>query len=181
MDNGKISVRYARALLNTANELQCGKMVYEGMARLSENYNHASTQFYEALSNPMINGEEKFQLLLTATGDPVHPCLQNFFRFLIEKKRENKIQLIALQYQEMYRAENHLLRADVTTAVAPDEKTLRHIREFVENTFHCEAEIHLKVNPALIGGFTLDIEHERLDASIAGRLQHLKEQLNIDN
>lgn len=177
MDNGKISVRYARALLNTTNELQCGQTVYEEMARLSENYSQASTQFNEALSNPMISSDDKLKLLLTATGEPVHPCLQTFFQFLIEKKRENKIYLIALQYQEMYRQENHLLRADVTTAAPPDDKTLSQLTEFVKQNFHCEVEMHVKVDPTLIGGFILDIEHERMDASIAGRLQQIKEQL----
>lgn len=177
MDNGKISVRYARALLNTANQLQCGTAVYEGLARLAENYSLASAQFYEALSNPMVNDDEKLKLLLAATGEPVHPCLHDFFRFLIEKKRENKIHLIALEYQEMYRQENHLLRADVTTAAPPDDKTLSHLVEFVKQNFHCEVEMHVKVDPSLIGGFTLDIEHERLDASIAGQLQQIKEEL----
>ena len=179
MDNGKISVRYARALFNTANELQCGKAVYEGLARLAENYSLAPSQFNEALSNPMVSADEKLRLLLSATGEPVHPCLEHFFRFLIEKRHESKIHLIALQYQEMYRAENHILRADVTTAIAPDEKTVNHIREFVEQNFHCEAELHLNVDPALIGGFTLDIEHERMDASIKGRLKQLRGELEV--
>lgn len=180
MDNGKISVRYARALLNVTDEMQCGPAVYEGMARLADNYSLASIQFNEALSNPMVSNDEKLRLLLSATGEPVHPCLEHFFRFLIEKKRENKIHLIALQYQEMYRKENHILRADVTTAAPPDEKTLNHLSEFVRQNFHCEVEMHVKVDPSLIGGFTLNIEHECLDASIAGRLRQIKDQLKIE-
>ena len=181
MDNGKISVRYARALLNTAHQLQCEQAVYEGMARLSENYSMASSQFNEALSNPMVNEEEKLKLLLTAAGEPVHPCLMDFFQFIIQKKRENKIRLIALQYQEMYRKENKILRADVTTAAPPDDKTLDRLREFVRQNFQCEVELHVQVDPTLIGGFILDIEHERMDVSIAGRLKQLKEELETNN
>jgi F0F1-type ATP synthase delta subunit len=34
--------------------------------------------------------------------------------------------------------------------------------------------MHVKTDPMLIGGFMLDIEHDRMDASIKGRLEKLK-------
>ena len=186
MDNGKISVRYARALLETAKDLQCETAVYEGLIRLSNNYSHAITTFNEVLSNPMISPDEKTQLLKTqllktAIGEPIHPCLLQFLDFLIEKKRENKILLIALKYQEMYRKENNIVKAKVTAAAELEERTLQHLRDFVAETFHADVEMHVTIDPTLIGGFTLDIEHDRMDASIAGRLKQLKEELGVRN
>ena len=177
MDNGKISVRYARALLETAKDLQCETAVYEGLIRLTDNYSHAITSFNEVLSNPMISPDEKVQLLKTAIGDPIHPCLLQFLDFLTEKKRENKILLIALKYQEMYRKEKNIVKANVTTAAELEERTLQHLRDFVAEAFHADVEMHVTINPALIGGFTIDIEHDRLDASIKGRLEKLKTKL----
>lgn len=179
MDNGKISVRYARALLETAKNQQCEDKVYEGLVRLSHNYSFAINTFNEVLSNPMISPEEKKQLLRNTIGDPVHPCLQRFIEFVTEKRRENKILLIALKYQEMYRKEKNIVKADVTTAAELDERTLQRLRDFVKETFHAEVEMHLKVDPTLIGGFTLDIEHDRLDASIVGQLNKLKKELQL--
>ena len=178
MDNGKISVRYARALLETAKKQQCEAEVYEGLTRLSHNYSFAINTFNEVLSNPMIRPEEKKKLLLNTIGAPIHPCLLRFIEFVIEKKRENKILLIALKYQEMYRRENNILKANVTTASELDDTTLQHLRDFVADTFHADVEMHVKVDPALIGGFTLDIEYNRMDASIAGRLDAIRKQLN---
>ena len=174
MDNGKISVRYARALLSDANEQHCATEVYEQLVRLTANYSLAINQFNEVLSNPMVKPSEKIQLLSTAIEGPVHPCLTHFLEFLTGKHRENKIFLIALKYQEMYRKENNLIRADVTTASELDEKALNSIRDYVRETFHSEVEMHVKIDPTLIGGFTLDIEHERMDASIKGQLEKLK-------
>lgn len=186
MDNGKISVRYARTLLRYANEQHCETAVYEGLTRLTENMEGALTQFNEALSNPLVETDKKKKLLLAAIGDPVHPCLTDFLEFLTEKKRENKIFLIALKYQEMYRKEKNLLKAKVTTAAELDDTTLEKIRRFVETNFHCGVEMHVEADPTLIGGFVLDIENDRMDASIAGRLNLLKESrngepLNVDN
>ena len=41
MDNGKISVRYARALLSTALEQHCETEIYDGLVRLTHNYSLA--------------------------------------------------------------------------------------------------------------------------------------------
>ncbi len=174
MDNGKISVRYARALLSNATEQHCETEVYRQLCQLTANYSLAIQPFNEALSNPIASDEEKLQLLHTAIGEPIHPCLDRFLAFVTQKKRENKIFLIALKYQEMYRKVKQLLRADVTTATELDAQALDSIRNYVRDTFHCDAELHVKIDPSLIGGFILDIEHDRMDASIKGRLEQFR-------
>ena len=174
MDNGKLSVRYARALMSTANEQHCETEVYRQLTQLTANYALAIQQFNEALSNPMVDGQEKIKLLNAAIGEPVHPCLARFLEFVTAKKRESRILLIALKYQEMYRKEKQLLRVDVTAAAELDEAALEHIRDYVRQTFHCETELHVKTDPTLIGGFILDIENKRMDSSIRGRLEELK-------
>ena len=179
MDHGKISVRYARALLNYAVEQHCETAVYEELVRLCDNYSLAINAFNEALSNPLIDSDKKLQLLKNAIGEPVSPCLTRFLEYLTGKGRENKVFLIALKYQEMYRKSKNMLRVDVTTAAELDDKALQRIHDFVRQTFGCEVEMRVKVNPTLIGGFTLDIEHDRMDASIAGRLNKLKKELQL--
>ena len=177
MDNGKLSVRYARALFSLAVDEHCAAEVYSCMTRLTANYAQAINQFNEVLSNPMVGDEDKIKLLHTAIGEPVHPCVTHFLEFLTAKKRESKVFLIALEYQEMYRKANRIIRADVTTATTVGDTTLDAIREYVEQTFHCTTELHVKVNPSLIGGFMLDIEHERMDASVIGQINKLKKEL----
>ena len=174
MDNGKISVRYARALLDYANQQHCEAEVYGNLSRLTASYSQAINSFNEVLSNPMVASTDKIELLKTAIGEPVHPCLIHFLEFLTEKKRENKVFLIALKYQEMYRKEKNLLRADVTTATELNDQALEMIKTFVEQTFGRQAEMHVTTDPELIGGFTLDIEHNRMDASIKGRLDEFR-------
>ena len=177
MDNGKISVRYARALLNIARQQQCEHEVYEGMTRLTSNYDQAMTQFNEILTNPIIAVADKVSLIKTAVGEPLHPCLARFIEFVAEQKRESGIYRIALKYQEMYRESKDILLTRVTTAADLPDATLRKLKGFVEQNFDCTAEMHVKVNPTLIGGFVLDIENDRMDASVAGQLEALKQKL----
>lgn len=177
MDNGKISVRYARALLNLAREEKCEEEVYEGLMRLTQNYDHAMAQFNEILTNPIIANNDKVSLLKSAVGEPLHPCLDHFIEFVAEQKRESSIYRIALKFQEMYRESKDILLTQVTTATELPDETMRKLKAFVEQNFDCTAEMHVKVNPNLIGGFILDIENDRMDASVAGQLEALKKKL----
>ena len=179
MDNGKISVRYARALLNVANEQHCEDIIYQQMMQLTRNYSQDIHGFDEVLSNPIIGKEDKIKLQKTAIGETVHPCLAQFLDFLSEKNRENKLFLIALKYQEMYRKHKGIILAKATTAAQMDDGTLEKIRDYLKTAFHCEVEMRVTVDPTLIGGFILDIEHDRMDASIAGRLNALKKELQL--
>jgi F-type H+-transporting ATPase subunit delta len=110
-------------------------------------------------------------------GEPMHDCLKQFIAFVAEQKREDKMFLIALKYMEMYRTKHHILSTNVTTATELPEATYDKIKAFIKQTFDADAEIDVKIDPSLIGGFILDIENTRMDASVAGQLNALKNKL----
>ena len=177
MDNGKISVRYARALFQIAQEQGCEDAVYEGLARFAHNYLLAIAQFNEVLADPIVAKEEKVKLVEMAVGEPMHGCLKQFIAFVAEQKREDKIFLIALKYMEMYRTKHGILNTRVTTATELTEASYDKIKAFIKQTFDADAEMDVHIDPSLIGGFILDIENTRLDASVAGQLNALKNRL----
>ena len=177
MDNGKISVRYARALFQTAQEQGCEDAVYDGLTRFAHNYLLAIAQFNEVLADPIVAQEEKVKLLEMAVGEPMHDCLKRFIAFVADQKREDKMFLIAMKYMEMYRVKHHILSTNVTTATDLPETTYDKIKAFVKQTFDADAELEIHVNPKLIGGFIIDIENTRMDASVAGQLNALKQKL----
>lgn len=177
MDNGKLSVRYARALFQLAQEQGSEDAVYDGLTRFAHNYLIAISQFNEVLSDPIVAKEEKVKLLEMAVGEPLHDCLRHFISFVAEQRREDKMPLIAMKYMEMYRTKHHILSTQVTTAAELPEATYDKIKAFVKKTFDAEAEMDVRIDPSLIGGFILDIENNRMDASVAGQLNALKNRL----
>ena len=70
MDNGRISVRYARALFQLAQEQHCEDAVYDGLTRFAHNYLLAIAQFNEVLANPMVTKEEKTKLVRWPWASP---------------------------------------------------------------------------------------------------------------
>ena len=177
MDNGKISVRYARALFQLAQEQGCEEAVYDGLTRLAHNYLLAIAQFNEVLADPIVAKEEKVKLLEMAVGEPMHDSLKQFIAFVTEQHREDKMFLIAMKYMEMYRKKHNILNTQLTTATELPEATLDKIKAYVEQTFNVDAEMEVKIDPSLIGGFILDIENSRMDASVVGQLNALKNRL----
>ena len=177
MDNGRISVRYARALFQTAQEQGCEAEVYDGLTRFAHNYLLAIAQFNEVLADPIVAQEEKVKLLEMAVGDPLHDTLKQFITFVAEQKREDKMFLIAMKYMEMYREKHHILSTQVATATELTEESYDKIKAFIKQTFDADAELDVRIDPSLIGGFILDIENSRMDASVAGQLNALKNKL----
>ena len=177
MDNGKISVRYARALFEIAQEQGCEDAVYNGLTRFAHNYSLAIAQFNEVLADPIVAPEEKVKLIEMAVGEPMHNTLKQFITFVAEQKREDKMFLIALKYMEMYRTKHGILNTRVTTATELTESSYDKIKAFIKETFEADAEIDARIDPNLIGGFILDIENTRMDASVVGQLNALKNRL----
>lgn len=177
MDNGRISVRYARALFQTAQEQGCEDAVYDGLTRFAHNYLLAIAQFNDVLADPIVAQEEKVKLLEMAVGDPLHDTLKQFITFVAEQKREDKMFLIAMKYMEMYREKHGILSTQVTTATELTEESYEKIKAFIKQTFDADAEMEVHIDPSLIGGFILDIENSRMDASVVGQLNALKNRL----
>lgn len=177
MNDGKISVRYARALYSLACENKCEQVVYEALRRFSNGISKAIGSFDAVLKNPIVSDEEKIELIETAIGDPIPECLKDFVKFVVEQGRESKMFLIALKYQERYRADKNILLTRITTASELSPETIEKIKTNVADLFNANVEAVVSIDPKLIGGYTLDIENNLLDASIAGQLNRVKEEL----
>ena len=164
-------------MFQVAQEQGCEAAVYEGFTHFTHNYLLAIGQFNEVLADPIVAREEKVKLLEMAVGGPMHDTLKQFIAFVADQKREDKMFLIAMKYMEMYREKHHILSTQVTTATQLPEETYDKIKAFVKQTFDADAELDVHIDPSLIGGFILDIENSRMDASVVGQLNALKNRL----
>ena len=90
MDNGKISVRYSRALFQLTQQQGCEEAVYNGVTRFAHNYLLAITQFNEVLADPIVAREEKVKLIEMAVGEPLHDCLKQFITFVADQSAKTK-------------------------------------------------------------------------------------------
>ena len=157
MDIGVISVRYARALLKSATDAKIEDAVYTEMQQLAKSYVEVP-QLRFTIDNPMLSKEKKEALLLTAVG---------------KEDRESVMQFIANSYVTLYRQQKNVIRGRLITAAAVSPATEQKMRQMVESKTNGTVEFETEVNPDIIGGFILEYDTFRMDASVKAKLNSI--------
>ena len=173
MDIGVISVRYARALLKSATDAKIEDGVYQQMQLLAKSYVEVP-QLRQTIDNPMLSKEKKEMLLLTASGgSEASPLTKVFIALVLKEDRENMIQFMANSYVTLYRKQKNVIRGKLTTAVAVSPDTEQKMRRMVESKTQGIVEFEAEVNPDIVGGFVLEYDTYRMDASVQSKLRDI--------
>lgn len=176
MDLGLISVRYARALLKASTEAELSDKVYRDMQVLAVSYIKVPELRF-TIDNPMLSKETKEELLLTATGGEPCELTKSFFKLALKEDREGMMQFMANSFITLYRRQKNLIRAKLLTAVAVTPDTERRFQTLVEGKTSGTVEFETEVNPDIIGGFILEYDTYRMDASVKSKLNAILSQL----
>lgn len=177
MDLGLISVRYARALLKAGIEANVSDRVYADMLTVADSYAKVP-QLKVTIGNPMLSKQQKEDLLIAAAGGAPCPLTKTFFGLVLKEGRERIMQFIANSFISLYRKHNNLIRAKLTTASALDSATEAKLRRLVESKTNGVVEFTTEINSDLIGGFVLEYDTYRMDASVRTQLNTILSQLN---
>ena len=172
MDIGVISVRYARALLKSATDAKIEDAVYTEMQQLAKSYADV-TQLRFTIDNPMLSKDKKEALLLTAVGKKPSALTKAFIQLVLKEDRESVMQFIANSYVTLYRQQKNVIRGRLITAAAVSPATEQKMREMVESKTNGTVEFETEVNPDIIGGFILEYDSYRMDASVKSQLNSI--------
>ena len=176
MDIGVISVRYARALLKGSTELSVEDAVYQEMQTLAKSYIDVP-DLRHTVDNPMIPRETKAELLKAAAGGSVSDITSRLISLILVEGREKVMQFIANSYVTLYRQQKNIIRGKLTTAVAVSDATEQKMRKMVESNTNGTVEFETEVNPDIIGGFILEYDTYRMDASVKSQLNNILKKL----
>ena len=172
MDIGVISVRYARALLKSAVVRKLEDQVYQEMMTLAKSYLEVP-QLRQTIDNPMLSKDKKDTLLVTALGEKPSDLSRSFVRLVLKEDRENVIQFMANSYVTLYRKQKNVIRGKLTTAARVSAQTEQKMRRMVESKTNGTVEFETEVNPDIIGGFILEYDTYRMDASVRSKLNNI--------
>lgn len=169
MDIGVISVRYARALLKSALEQQVSQQVYAEMQTVAQAFLEVP-QLRSTIDNPMLAKSTKEQLLVTALGNTPSALSKAFVALVIREGRESMMLFIAHSYITLYRKEKNIIRGKLTTAARVSDATEQKMRQMVAHKTNGTVEFETEVDPEIIGGFILEYDTFRMDASVKSKL-----------
>ena len=175
MNKGLISVRYAKALLQFAQVNNVEEEIYEQSKFLSSVFFNLKNLSI-ALHNPMLPKTEKRKIILTASGEKISDVFEKFIDLLLKNDREDCLQNIMLTYQEQYRKSKNMLHGRLITAVEIDDTTTEHLIKTIEHKIKGDLDLEKIVNPDILGGFVLEVDFVRWDASLISQLNSIKRQ-----
>ena len=130
----------------------------------------------ETLANPMVGRSDKSALLVNAAGGDVDESFRRFVTLVLENGRETLFHDIALSYMEVYRRAHNIAVVTLVSVEPMSELMLERVRLDVERRIHGRVELETRTDPSLQGGFIFQVGDLRLDASISGQLERIRQQ-----
>lgn len=176
MDIGIVSVRYARALLKGATIAKQEDKIYAEMQTLFSSYTEFP-QLHSTMNNPMLSKEAKQELLEIASGGDVSSLLKSFFALVLKERREGFLQFIANSYITLYRKQKDIIQGKLITAVPVSPIIEKKMKTLVHSNAGGTVEFTITIDPDIIGGFILEYDTYRMDASVKTKLNSLLTQL----
>jgi F-type H+-transporting ATPase subunit delta len=166
---------YAEALLEAANENNRRDRVREDFDEFAAAVQD-SDELRGFLANPQIEQATKRAALedLLAGSDEL---FLNFVRLLNEKNRIGELDLVYDEWGRLLAREERLLELELTTAVELSEEEAERVVKEIEEASGRRVVATRSVDPTLIGGVVVQAGSLRLDASVRGRLEQLREEL----
>lgn len=176
MDQGLIPRRYAKALYRAAVEKGCQQELYASMQLLGAAF-ASEPKLGETMRNPFVAAADKAALVMAAAGAQT-PLLADFVKLLVQNGRIDMVRDIAAAYCLIYRQESNIYRVEVVSAAAMDPAQEERLKQLILSHLNGGSmEYSQRIDPSLIGGFVVNIDNERLDASVKNELKQLRLKL----
>jgi F-type H+-transporting ATPase subunit delta len=128
------------------------------------------------LRNPQLESSAKARILADIAGDD-EPLFKNFLLLIAEKGRAGELEDIAHEFERLMAREEHRLTVELTTARELTDEEAQAIVAQIEQAAGRTVEATRSVDPRLVGGIVLQAGSYRVDASVRGRLERLRQTL----
>lgn len=160
------SARYAKVLY----ELEIPK---EAIQKTKDIFKEVC-KLHDVFVNPAVRGEKKLKII-----DQVFPEeIRNFLKVACRYQRMDLIEDIFMAYDRYCDEQEKVLNAVLTCVEPPSEVQLKEMKAFLCKKYDAiKANIEIRVNPALLGGFVLNAGSDEYDWSLKGRLNRLEQKL----
>jgi len=135
-----------------------------------------SPELRRVLRNPQIESSKKAEILADLAGDD-DPLFKNFLMLVAEKGRAGEIEEIAREFERLMALEERRLTVELTTARELTDAEATAIVDQIEKAAGRKVEATRTVDPDLLGGIVLQAGSYRVDASVRGRLERLRQEL----
>ncbi|MBR1777650.1 MAG: ATP synthase F1 subunit delta [Alphaproteobacteria bacterium] len=173
INQAELAKKYAKALLQEAIEHNQADAVAQEVQSLHQ-LMFNSLEWKMLMTSRLISARDREKgVNLVADKVNLSELMCHFLGVLIENGRTFVFKEIAEAFIQLYEEYKGILPVFVVSAQALNDKTQQHLIDVLKNIFNKEIRLNVKVNPALIGGLTVQTGSLMADVSVKTKLQKL--------
>ncbi len=172
-----IGQRYAQALFELSERQQMLDQIATEIEALLALYQE-SRLLRAILTSPLYPGQRKLGWLRPVLEASLSPLLWNFIVLLLRRSRESLLSETCQAFLELYDQYKGRLRATVRMAQPLTSELAQALSQKLKQAFQAqEAILSESLEPALMGGFVLEVGTRSVDLSVRGQLNQIRKQL----
>ncbi len=176
MTEQRVSVRYARSLLETAGQDNLTVRVMEDFNTVLKMI-ESSRDLQNLINSPIIQHWKKKKAFTELFSPVVSKLMMKFINLLAEKRREKLLPHIAIQYEKLYNQLNGRLPVEITSAIELSDLIKEKITEKMKEKTGKTVLASFRVDPLLKGGMLIKVDDWVFDASVKNQLEILFDKL----
>lgn len=165
---------YAEAAFKLAREANALPQWSDALARLSAVASSDAAR--ELIGNPRVTDAQVAALVADVAGS-LSVEQRNFVTVLAQNERLGVLPEIAAAYEALRNAAEGVLDARIASAYPLSEQQIADVVATLEAKYGRKVKAEVTVDPALIGGVSIRIGDEVMDASVRGKLAQLADAL----
>jgi|TARA_B100000780_G_C21020063_1_gene408798 F-type H+-transporting ATPase subunit delta len=169
----KVAEPYAEALLDLAVSNDALKETTNDINIVSQ-FLANSNDLKKFLGNPLITRTAKKTVVKDILGEQIGSNTLKFLLLLVDRNRVQVLESIAQKFLELSYKQESIEIAKITSSIQLSAQQQKEIAEKLKAiTGAKQIKLALKVDPQLIGGFTIEIGSKMIDTSIRGQLKQI--------
>ena len=173
----KVAEPYAEALLDLAKSTDSLKETTNDMNIVTQ-FLANSSDLKKFLGNPLITKDAKKNVVKDIFGEQIDGSTLKFLLLLVDRGRIEVLDSIAQKFLELSYKQDSIEIAKITSSIQLSADQQQSIAEKLKAiTGAKQIKLALKVDPQLIGGFTIEIGSKMIDTSIRGQLKQISSLL----
>ena len=175
MDN-LIADKYALALFEAAHDAKAVEAIGKETQSLKTLLS-AQPMIARMLVHPRLSAEQKMEALLAVLPGKPSPVMTRFLTLVLEKKRGEQLASVADDYERLQMAASGSALVRVVSAAPLTDSQRNALGKSLAERFGMKAVLREEVDKNLVGGMALYVGDQRLDATVTGTLERLKQTL----
>jgi F-type H+-transporting ATPase subunit delta len=176
MTNPRLAVRYAKSLVDLAQEQNLLEPVFNDM-KLLDNICKTNNDFASVLRSPIIKEDKKNKIIEAVTAGKINKLTASFIKLLGTKSREANLPEIITAFIQQYNVAKGIHKVKLTTAIPVSDEMKNSFIEKIKTSEGIKIiELEALVDESLVGGFVLEMEGRKADASIRRDLIDVQKQ-----